>query len=81
VRQPLGEHIDLDQADADLLAFARSFEAKKGRRAARNSPSGKRLGRLHDGTVVRATWPRDRRAARSPERTFSCCHQDAEDQR
>jgi catechol-2,3-dioxygenase len=30
VRQPLGEHIDLDQPDADLLAFAQSFEEKKG---------------------------------------------------
>src|SRR2546422_3383681 len=26
VRQPLGEHIDLDRPDADLLAFAQSFE-------------------------------------------------------
>jgi catechol-2,3-dioxygenase len=30
VRQPLGESIDLDRPDADLLAFARSFEEKKG---------------------------------------------------
>jgi catechol 2,3-dioxygenase-like lactoylglutathione lyase family enzyme len=30
VRQPLGEPIDLDRPDADLLAFARSFEATKG---------------------------------------------------
>ena len=28
IRQPLGEPIDLDQPDAELLAFARSFEAK-----------------------------------------------------
>ena len=30
VRQPLGEHIDLDQPDDTLLAFARSFEDTKG---------------------------------------------------
>ena len=30
VRQPLGEHIDLDQPDDALLAFARSFEETKG---------------------------------------------------
>jgi catechol-2,3-dioxygenase len=30
VRQPFGEHIDLDRPDADLLAFARSFEETKG---------------------------------------------------
>ena len=30
VRQPLGEPIDLDQPDADLLAIAQSFEEKKG---------------------------------------------------
>jgi len=30
VRQPLGEAIDLDRADAELLAFAQSFEEKKG---------------------------------------------------
>jgi catechol 2,3-dioxygenase-like lactoylglutathione lyase family enzyme len=30
VRQPLGEHIDLDQPDAELLAFAKSFEETKG---------------------------------------------------
>ena|SRR5688572_6077711 len=30
VRQPLGEHIDLDRPDDELLAFARSFEATKG---------------------------------------------------
>lgn len=30
VRQPLGEHIDLDRPDEELLAFAKSFEEKKG---------------------------------------------------
>jgi catechol 2,3-dioxygenase-like lactoylglutathione lyase family enzyme len=30
VRQPLGEPIDLDRPDAELLAFAQSFEEKKG---------------------------------------------------
>src|SRR5262247_83183 len=30
VRQPLGEHIDLDRPDDELLAFAKSFEATKG---------------------------------------------------
>jgi catechol-2,3-dioxygenase len=30
VRQPLGEHIDLDRSDAELLAFAKSFEETKG---------------------------------------------------
>jgi hypothetical protein len=40
VRQPLGEHIDLDQADADLLAFARSFEAKKGPPRGAQQPVG-----------------------------------------
>ena len=30
VRQPLGERIDLDQPDDELLAFARSFEETKG---------------------------------------------------
>ena len=30
VRQPLGETIDLDKPDAELLAFAQSFEEKKG---------------------------------------------------
>ena len=30
VRQPLGEVIDLDEPDAKLLAFAQSFEEKKG---------------------------------------------------
>jgi catechol-2,3-dioxygenase len=30
IRQPLGETIDLDKPDAELLAFARSFEETKG---------------------------------------------------
>ena len=30
VRQPLGETIDLDRPDAELLAFAQSFEETKG---------------------------------------------------
>ncbi len=30
VRQPLGQHIDLDAPDAELLAFAQSFEASMG---------------------------------------------------
>jgi catechol-2,3-dioxygenase len=30
VRQPLGEHIDLDQPEDALLAYARSFEETKG---------------------------------------------------
>jgi len=30
VRQPLGEHIDLDRPDGELLAFAQSFEETKG---------------------------------------------------
>jgi catechol 2,3-dioxygenase-like lactoylglutathione lyase family enzyme len=38
VRQPLGEHIDLDRPDADLLAFARSFEEKKGPPRGAQSP-------------------------------------------
>jgi len=37
VRQPLGAPIDLDRPDDELLAFAKSFEATKGR--ARSSPS------------------------------------------
>jgi catechol-2,3-dioxygenase len=36
VRQPLGEHIDLDASNDELLAFAQSFEAKLG------PPSGAR---------------------------------------
>lgn len=30
VRQPLGEHIDLDKSNDELLAFAQSFESKMG---------------------------------------------------
>ena len=30
VRQPLGEHIDLDQPAEELLAFSKSFEVTKG---------------------------------------------------
>lgn len=30
VRQPLGEHIDLDKSNEELLAFAQAFEAKMG---------------------------------------------------
>ena len=30
IRQPLGETIDLDRPDTELLAFARSFEGTKG---------------------------------------------------
>ena len=30
VRQPLGAHIDLEQPDEELLAFAKSFEETKG---------------------------------------------------
>jgi len=30
VRQPFGEHIDLDRPNEELLAFAQSFEEKKG---------------------------------------------------
>jgi catechol-2,3-dioxygenase len=30
VRQPFGEHIDLDEPDKKLLAFTQSFEDKKG---------------------------------------------------
>jgi catechol 2,3-dioxygenase-like lactoylglutathione lyase family enzyme len=30
IRQPLGEPIDLDKPDAELLAFAKSFEEKQG---------------------------------------------------
>ena len=30
IRQPLGETIDLDRPDTELLAFARSFEEQKG---------------------------------------------------
>ena len=30
VRQPMGEQIDFDRSDAELLALAQSFEEKKG---------------------------------------------------
>jgi catechol 2,3-dioxygenase-like lactoylglutathione lyase family enzyme len=30
IRQPLGEHVDLDASDDELLAFSKSFEAKLG---------------------------------------------------
>jgi len=40
VRQPLGEPIDLDTPDADLLAFARSFEEKKGPPRGAQQPLG-----------------------------------------
>ncbi len=40
VRQPLGEHIDLDKPDADLLAFAQSFEEKKGPPRGAQQPVG-----------------------------------------
>ena len=40
VRQPLGEIIDLDEPDAKLLAFAQSFEEKKGPpRGAQQAPA------------------------------------------
>src|SRR5204863_4068359 len=39
VRQPLGEHIDLDRPDAALLAFAQSFE-KNGPPRGRQRPVG-----------------------------------------
>lgn len=40
VRQPLGEHIDLDQPDTALLAFARSFEETKGPPRGAQQPVG-----------------------------------------
>ncbi len=40
IRQPLGEHIDLDKPDADLLAFAQSFEEKKGPPRGAQQPVG-----------------------------------------
>ena len=40
VRQPLGEHIDLDAPDAELLAFCQSLEAKKGPRRGAQQPIG-----------------------------------------
>jgi catechol 2,3-dioxygenase-like lactoylglutathione lyase family enzyme len=42
VRQPLGEAIDLDRPDADLLAFAQSFEEKKGPPRGAQHPIGER---------------------------------------
>lgn len=38
VRQPLGEPIDLDRPDAELLAFAKSFEESKGPPRGAQSP-------------------------------------------
>ena len=40
VRQPFGEHIDLDETNADLLAFARSFEETKGPPRGAQQPVG-----------------------------------------
>ena len=40
VRQPLGEHIDLDRPDEELLAFAQSFEEKKGPPRGAEQPVG-----------------------------------------
>jgi catechol 2,3-dioxygenase-like lactoylglutathione lyase family enzyme len=40
VRQPLGEPIDLDRPDAELLAFARSFEETKGPPRGAQAPVG-----------------------------------------
>ena len=40
VRQPLGEHIDLDRPDEELLAFAQSFEEKKGPPRGAQQPVG-----------------------------------------
>ena len=40
VRQPLGEHIDLDRSDAELLAFAQSFEETKGPSRGAQQPLG-----------------------------------------
>jgi catechol-2,3-dioxygenase len=40
VRQPLGEHIELDQPDEALLAFAQSFEAKLGPPQGAQQPVG-----------------------------------------
>ena len=40
VRQPLGETIDLDRTDAELLAFAQSFEEKKGPSRGAQRPVG-----------------------------------------
>ena len=40
IRQPLGEKIDLDRPDAELLAFAQSFEETKGPTARRPAAGG-----------------------------------------
>ena len=40
VRQPLGEPIDLDKPNADLLAFSKSLEEKKGPRRGAQQPVG-----------------------------------------
>jgi catechol 2,3-dioxygenase len=40
VRQPLGENIDLDRPDAELLAFAQSFEDTKGPSRGAQQPLG-----------------------------------------
>ena len=40
VRQPLGEKIDLDRPDAELLAFAQSFEEAKGPPRGAQQPVG-----------------------------------------
>ena len=40
VRQPLGEQIDLDQPDAELLAFAQSFEEALGPPRGAQQPVG-----------------------------------------
>ena len=40
VRQPLGEHIDLGRPDAELLAFAQSFEETKGPPRGAQEPLG-----------------------------------------
>jgi hypothetical protein len=40
VRHPLGEKIDLDPPDAELLAFARSFEETNGPPRGAQQPVG-----------------------------------------
>lgn len=40
VRQPLGEHIDLDRPDDELMAFAQSFEEKRGPIQGPEKPGG-----------------------------------------
>lgn len=40
IRQPLGEHIDLDQPNDELLSFSRSFEATKGPPRGAQQPVG-----------------------------------------